>query len=125
MAQNGLPTAANGQWPAALMAVVGLAAGRMVVLPSTVTGSCMPTVRITAATGIGITKKIVAESHYLTTKAAPGVHPAKTGDAAPNARRGAADRDEHRQAAGVIEPPSDVGSAVISKRAMIWERVLP
>jgi hypothetical protein len=36
----------------------------------------MPTIRITAATGIGITKKIAAEGHYLTTKAAPCLHPA-------------------------------------------------
>ena len=39
------------------MAVVGLAAGGMAVLPSTATGICMPTIRITAATGIGITKR--------------------------------------------------------------------
>ena len=84
------------------MAVLMLVAGGMVVLPFTVTGTCMPTIRITATTGIGITKKVAAEGHYLTTKAAPGVHPAEAGDAAPNARRGAADGGEYRQAAGAI-----------------------
>ena len=54
------------------MAVVGLAAGGMAVLPYTATGTCTLTIRITAATGIGITKQIAAEGHYLTTKAAPG-----------------------------------------------------
>jgi hypothetical protein len=43
------------------MAVVGLAAGGMVVHPSTAIGTCMPTIRITAITGIGITKQIAAE----------------------------------------------------------------
>jgi len=49
------------------MAVVGLAAGGMAVLPSMATGTCMPTIRITATTGIGITKQIAAEGDYLTT----------------------------------------------------------
>jgi hypothetical protein len=40
------------------MAVVGLAVGGMVVHPSTAIGTCMPTIRITATTGIGITKQI-------------------------------------------------------------------
>jgi hypothetical protein len=39
----------------------------MVVHPSTVTGSCIPTTRITATTGIGITKQITAEGDYRTT----------------------------------------------------------
>jgi hypothetical protein len=43
------------------MAVVGLAAGDMVVHPSTAIGTCMPTIRITAITGIGITKQIAVE----------------------------------------------------------------
>ena len=49
------------------MAVVGLVAGGMVVLPYTATGNCTPTIRITAATGIGITKQIAAEGDCLTT----------------------------------------------------------
>ena len=54
------------------MAVVGLAAGGMVVHPSTAIGTCMPTIRITATTGIGITnigitKQIAAEDDCLTT----------------------------------------------------------
>ena len=49
------------------MAVAGLAAGGMAVLPSTATDTCMPTIRITATTGIGITKQIAAEGDYLTT----------------------------------------------------------
>ena len=32
------------------------------------TDTCMPTIRITATTGIGITKQIAAESDYLTTR---------------------------------------------------------
>jgi hypothetical protein len=43
------------------MAVVGLAAGGMVALPSTATGNCMHTIRITVTTGMGITKQIAAE----------------------------------------------------------------
>ena len=45
------------------MAAVGLAARGMVVRPSTATatGSCMPTIRITATTGIGIIKQIAVE----------------------------------------------------------------
>jgi len=49
------------------MAVVGLAAGGMVAHPSTATDTCMPTIRITATTGIGITKQITAEGDYRTT----------------------------------------------------------
>jgi hypothetical protein len=44
-----------------------VAAGGMVVLPSTATDTCMPTIRITATTGIGITKQIAAEGDCLTT----------------------------------------------------------
>jgi hypothetical protein len=45
------------------MAAVGLAARGMVVRPSTATatGTCMPTIRITATTGIGIIKQIAVE----------------------------------------------------------------
>jgi len=49
------------------MAAVGLVAGGIVVLPSTATGICMPTIRITATTDIAITKRIAAEGDYLTT----------------------------------------------------------
>jgi hypothetical protein len=49
------------------MAVVGLAAGGMVAHPSTATDTCMPTIRITATTGIGIAKQIAAEADCLTT----------------------------------------------------------
>jgi hypothetical protein len=49
------------------MAVVGLAAGGMVVHPSTAIGTCMPTIRITATTGIGITKQNCGRGDYLTT----------------------------------------------------------
>ena len=48
------------------MAVVGLVAGGMVVLPSTATGTFMPIIRITTTTGIGITKQIAAKGDYLT-----------------------------------------------------------
>jgi hypothetical protein len=34
---------------------------------ATATGPCMPTIRVTAATGIGITNQIAAEGDYLTT----------------------------------------------------------
>jgi len=47
------------------MAAVGLAARGIVVRPSTATatatGTCMPTIRITATTGIGIIKQIAVE----------------------------------------------------------------
>jgi hypothetical protein len=44
------------------MAAVGLAArGIMVVRPSTATGTCMATIRITDTTGIGIIKQIAVE----------------------------------------------------------------
>ena len=60
---DGAERSADGLWPAALMAAVGLAAaGGMVVRPSTATGTCMATIRITATTGIGITKQIAAEA---------------------------------------------------------------
>jgi len=65
VAQNGLPT--GGQRPVAGGANGGGGAGGMVVLPSTATGStCMPIIRITTTTGIGITKQIAAEGDYLT-----------------------------------------------------------
>ena len=35
--------------------------------PSTATDTCMPTIRITATIGIGITKQIAAEADCLTT----------------------------------------------------------
>src|SRR6516162_5941624 len=66
------------------MAVVGLAAGGMVVHPSTAIGTCMPTIRITATTGIGITKQIACRV------AASGRH---------EARRIAA---KHGEVAGVV-----------------------
>jgi hypothetical protein len=54
---DGAERSADGLWPAALMAAVGLAAaGGIVVRPSTATGTCMATIRTTATTGIGITK---------------------------------------------------------------------
>ena len=65
-ATGGLPPVAGG---AALVGIRAMdtATGGMVVLPYTATGTCTPTIRITAATGIGITKQIAAEGDCLTT----------------------------------------------------------
>ena len=46
------------------MAAVGMVAGMLVVPTAMAAGptdTCMPTIRITATTGIGITKQIAAE----------------------------------------------------------------
>ena len=54
---------------AAGMAVAGMLAHRPTDTATHTgpTGTCMPTIRITATTGIGITKQIAAEADYLTT----------------------------------------------------------
>ena len=52
------------------MAAAGVVAG-MLVVPTVTgigpTGTCMPTIRLTAAIGTGITKQILAEADFLPT----------------------------------------------------------
>jgi hypothetical protein len=64
IAQNGPATGGQSPVAGALMAAVGVVAGMLVVPTAMATGptdTCMPTIRITATTGIGITKQIAAE----------------------------------------------------------------
>jgi hypothetical protein len=53
-----------------VVAMAAMAAGTLVVPTPMATGptdTCMPTIRITATTGIGITKQIAGRGDYLTT----------------------------------------------------------
>ena len=64
IAQNGPATGGQSPVAGALRAAVGVVAGMLVVPTAMATGptdTCMPTIRITATTGIGITKQIAAE----------------------------------------------------------------
>ena len=60
------------------MAVVGLAAGRTTVHPSTATGICIPIIRITVATGIGTTKQSARISGAWALAVEFGTHRAHT-----------------------------------------------
>jgi len=97
--------AAKRRWPAALMAVVGLAAGDMVVLPYTATGSCTPTIRITAATGIGITKQIAGRRWLSDHQSVVGGQLACLEDHLQNARTGSS-KAQYRCSANDYPLPS-------------------